>query len=49
MGPVVAIVGAGNLGGALAAGLLAAGAVRADRLRCVTGDNRRAPMRCRSG
>jgi pyrroline-5-carboxylate reductase len=35
-GPVVAIVGAGNLGGALAAGLLAAGAVRADRLRCVT-------------
>jgi pyrroline-5-carboxylate reductase len=34
--PVVAIVGAGNLGGAVAAGLLDAGAVSAARLRCVT-------------
>jgi pyrroline-5-carboxylate reductase len=32
----VAIVGAGNLGGAVAAGLLAAGAVAPARLRCVT-------------
>ena len=34
--PLVAIVGAGNLGGALAAGLLASGAVSAERMRCVT-------------
>jgi len=34
--PVVAIVGAGNLGGALAAGLLESGAIPAERLRCVT-------------
>jgi len=32
----VAIVGAGNLGGAVAAGLIASGAVRADALQCVT-------------
>jgi len=38
-GPVVAIVGAGNLGGAVAAGLLAAGAVAPDALRCVTGSS----------
>jgi pyrroline-5-carboxylate reductase len=34
--PTVAIVGAGNLGGAVAAGLLAADAVDRSRLRCVT-------------
>jgi len=34
--PTVAIVGAGNLGGAVAAGLLAADAVERSRLRCVT-------------
>jgi len=40
--PVVAIVGAGNLGGAVAAGLLASGAVAPDRLRCVTARPERA-------
>ena len=34
--PTVAIVGAGNLGGALAAGLLESGAIPPERLRCVT-------------
>jgi pyrroline-5-carboxylate reductase len=34
--PTVAIVGAGNLGGAVAAGLLGSGVVPAEQLRCVT-------------
>jgi pyrroline-5-carboxylate reductase len=41
-GLVVAIVGAGNLGGAVAAGLLASGAVAPERLRCVTARPERA-------
>jgi pyrroline-5-carboxylate reductase len=33
---VIAIVGAGNLGGAVAEGLVASGTVALDALRCVT-------------
>jgi pyrroline-5-carboxylate reductase len=49
-GPTVVIVGAGNLGGAVAAGLLSAAAVAPERLRCVTAsDASAAALRTRLG
>ena len=46
----VAIIGAGNLGGAVASGLVASGAVALDELRCVTGTEEGATrLRARPG